>query len=167
MVLLRSFIALGFITIDHLLYKTLNTLTLNYLEIFILFVLNIILTFLNGPVDLFDLKFNNIFIYVANSILGSLTLLFLCKKIIPLKLIIYIGKNSLIIMGTHIMLINILNKYIKLPNIVYSHELTYALSLCLIVLFIEIPVIFIFNKYLGFTLGKTKSLVKSNYYKSK
>lgn len=132
-----------------------------------LFVINIIFTFLNGPVDLFELKFNNIFIYVANSILGSLTLLFLCKKITTSKLIIYTGKNSLIIMGTHIMLINILNKYITLPNIVYSHELTYALSLCLIVLFIEFPIIFIFNKYLSFTLGKTKSLVKSNYYKSK
>lgn len=167
LVLLRSFTALGFITIGHLLYKTLNTLTLNYWEIFMLFVINIIFTFLNGPVDLFELKFNNIFIYVANSILGSLTLLFLCKKITTSKLIIYTGKNPLIIMGTHIMLINILNKYITLPNIVYSHELTYALSLCLIVLFIEFPIIFIFNKYLSFTLGKTKSLVKSNYYKSK
>lgn len=168
LVLLRSFTALGFITIGNLLYKPITNINLNFFILIILFSITVLLALSNGSVDLFALKFNNIIMYTVNSILGSLALIFLSKKISFSVFFKYIGKNSLIIMGTHILIINFINTFLVNTlalSFAYVYPSRYHILLLSIVLLIEIPIIFIFNNYLNFTLGKSKPSTTLNYHK--
>ncbi len=62
--------------------------------------------------ELYSLKFNNIFLYYLCSIIGSLIILILSNHILKYKItnfIQYMGKRSFIIIGTHMIFISILN----------------------------------------------------------
>lgn len=159
LVFLRSFTALGFITVGNLLYKPIANINLSIFKTLIFFIITIFLGLINGSVDLFALTFNNIIMYIINSILGSLSLIFLCKKISLPKLITYIGKNSLIIMGTHIIIkdivITFLIKTLSL-DITYLYPYKYYELLLFIIILIEIPLISVFNNHFSLLLGKPK-----------
>lgn len=60
----------------------------------------------------------------------------------------FLGKNSLIIMSTHMMLMAIPSQIIKIISIT---EIVLFVSLCLIML-LEIPIVYVCNKYLKFVL---------------
>ncbi|HCW52554.1 MAG TPA: hypothetical protein DG753_02185 [Clostridium sp.] len=168
LVLLRSFTALGFIAIGNLLYKPITNINSSFFTLLILFITNVFLALFNGPVDLFALKFNNIIIYIINSIIGSLALILLSKKVSFSVFFKYIGKNSLIIMGTHILTINLVNTFLidtLSLNLAYTYPSRYHALLFSIVLLIEVPIIFVFNNYLNFTLGKTNLLNTLNHHK--
>lgn len=157
LVFLRSCTAIGFITLGKYLFNIINKINPSIFQIILLFLLNITLTYLNGPVDLFQLKFNNPFYYTANSIIGSLFIIFLSKKIKENRCIQYYGKNSLIVMGTHIMLIDIHKR--TLAQIFYSHSpvfynQAYSIITLIVVMLLEIVVIYVFNNHLNFLLGK-------------
>jgi len=70
--------------------------------------LTAVLSRLNGVTDLHFLIFNNVVFYYLAAISGSFGLILLCKALEgaaalpPLKLLSYFGKNSLIIMVTHL-----------------------------------------------------------------
>jgi len=162
--LLRSCTAIGFITIGNYLFNIITKINLSNLQVIFIFLINIFLTYVNGAVDLFELKFNNPVYYTINSIIGSLAIIFLSKKLNQNKVLEYYGKNSLIVMGTHIMLISvytvtlaeIFNSYI--PTL-YSY--TYPTITLIMVIALEYGVIYFFNTHLGFLLGK--SIKKQTY----
>lgn len=153
--LVRGIVALFFINIGYYLYNIINKVQLNFFSILIISIVSFISSMINGKVDLWTLHFNNIFLYVFNSIIGSLNIIFISKKIRTSNILKFFGKNTLIIMATH----QIMTQFFleSSLNIKY-HKF---IILCL-VLIIEYPIIKIINKYLSFMLGKTNISLRRN-----
>lgn len=156
----RSFIALGFVSIGYYTFKSINKIDLPYYSIFILIVANIILSQYNGKVDLDLLSFNNLFLYTLNSILGSMAIMLLLKKLKNIKLLTYWGSNSLIIMCTHIY---ILEFAIMVTGSTFAGYINENI-LIVVIMMLEYPIITVINRFMPFMLGKrySKKARKSN-----
>lgn len=150
LVLFRCFIANGFLYVGYYGYNLIINKNLSILFIIALCVANIILSHFNGLVDLWSLQFGNIFLYTICSILGSVSIIHLFKKIKQSFILKYLGENSLIIMATHQVLLE------KFINVVTGGQYTYLTGLLMLVLIvsIEIPIIYIINRYMPFMIGK-------------
>ena len=91
-------------------------------------------------------------LFIVVSVTASLGFVGVTKLITGIggKVIAFVGKNSLIIMCTHMMLMAIPSFLVG-----YMQNLYYALFLgLLIILLIEIPIILLINRYFNFMLGK-------------
>ena len=152
LILIRSMISLIFIIIGYSLCNVIKNLNLKWYQIAIITILNIALAVINGYVDLWGIQFNNIILYFINSILGSLNIISISKKINS-KLLSFWGRNTLIIMATHQLILTMFSKI----NIV--NELSFTTKLIL-VLVIEYPIIVLINNYTPFLLGKFKKKYK-------
>lgn len=148
-VLVRSMVALFFINIGYYLYKVINKINFKIYQILILAAISIILSTLNGYVDLWGVQFNNLPLYVFNSIIGSLLIIAITKKINHSKVLKFLGQNTLIIMATHQL---ILQAILKSSLIKYLNNI----MIIFIILLLEYPLIKIINKYLPFMLGKKR-----------
>lgn len=124
------------------------------------FLLHLCIYRRNGRVDLNFLAFGNPVLYLLNAYLGTMAVVLLCKNCRPLRLLTYAGKNSLVIMATH-MDCQVLAFALKIsaylvPDISgmkkYAYDLAAAISICLM----EAAVIYIFNHYLYVLLGKKR-----------
>lgn len=152
LILIRSMIALIFITIGYFLCNIIQNLDLKWYQIIMITALTIILARMNGYVDLWGIQFNNILLYFINSILGSLNIIFISKKLTS-RLLSFWGRNTLIIMATHQLILTMFSK-IDIVN-----ELNFIIKLIL-VLIIEYPIIILINNYAPFLLGKLKKKYK-------
>ena len=131
-----------------------------------LLVVLFFLSRLNPSVDLHYCIFGNPFIFFPAAVIGSLGLIFTCKSteliknrklVFPLK---YLGKNSLIIMLTHLDLYILyvsevfamhFNKYIST-----EFGAPFNIMIVVFVLIAEVFVIEIINRYFPFLIGKQK-----------
>ena len=145
----RGLIALGFVAIGYLGFEFVHNRDINLVILITLFIVHIITSRMNGFVDLNNLVFDNQLLYIFNSILGSFILIELCK-LIKSNILVYLGKNSLIIMAIHLNLIYLFNKYIGLNLYGYIS----GLMLFLLIILIEIPIIYVIKNYLSFMIGK-------------
>ena len=118
-------------------------------QILILAAISIIFSILNGRVDLWGVQFNNLFLYVFNSIMGSLLIISIAKKINGSNALEFLGQNTLIIMATHQLIIEAI---LKSTLIKYLNGIIFIF----IILLLEYPLIKIINKYLPFMLGKKR-----------
>ena len=142
-------VALFFINIGYYLYKVISKINFKIYQILILAAISIILSTLNGYVDLWGVQFNNLPLYVFNSIIGSLLIIAITKKINGSKVLEFLGQNTLIIMATHQL---ILQAILKSSLIKYLNNI----MIIFIILLLEYPLIKIINKYLPFMLGKKR-----------
>ncbi|MDU6533812.1 MAG: acyltransferase family protein [Intestinibacter bartlettii] len=155
----RSFIALGFFTIGSYTFDYVKNNNISYVAIIILVAILTVLAVNNKCVDLWGLRFNNKILYIICSIIGSYFSIFLFKRIATIrefKLLEYFGRNSLIIMATHQIILEFFNKIL---NISFDGFLL-PVTILLVVLIIEIPIIYIVNNYLPFMIGKFKKKEK-------
>ncbi len=67
-----------------------------------IFVINFFLYGINGCVDFHFLVLGNIAVYFPLAIITSLGVVLICKNMCSLRLIEFYGRNSLIIMATHV-----------------------------------------------------------------
>lgn len=148
-VLIRSSVALFFINFGYYTYNIINKINIELYKIIIILLFSIVFSLLNGHVDLWGIQFNNIFLYVFNSILGSLAIIFMMKKINGSKVLEFLGQNTLVIMATHQL---ILQAILKSSLIKYLNNI----MIIFIILLLEYPLIKIINKYLPFMLGKKR-----------
>lgn len=155
-VVLRCFVALGFITTGYYIYNNVVKVELKWTHMFSLFIVNTILALINGYVDLWGLDLGNILLYTSSGIIGSMTIIFLFKKI-NIRYLEYLGKNSIIIMATHQLILT----YI-VNTISGSERYGYIIGLIVafIIILIEIPIIYLINNYLPWMLGKFKKREK-------
>lgn len=115
---------------------------------------------INETVDYHRLVFGDVMYFMAAATLGSFGIIYISKGLNEVKLLEYFGKNSLIIMCTH------LNCYVLFASIqiawlvdtVITRAKSYVFMLVIVVsaLLIESLLITIINKFLPFMLGKTK-----------
>lgn len=149
---IRILAGVMFISIGYYMFDFINNIDISVFLVIAILGLNIILSNINGMVDLYCIDFKNIFLYLINAILGSIGILYLCKEIKSNKILLWIGVNSLTIMCTHQNLIHIFRK-------INNNDLnTYILGLALLIaiLIIEKPITYIVNNYLPFMLGRVR-----------
>lgn len=151
-VMFRSLTSLGFISIGYYIFPYINKVDLSWVNILCIFITSILLSGINGNVDLYSLKYNNPIIYLLCGVIGSVLILFTLKKFnnFNSKYLTYFGLNSIVIMATH-------QNIIKVCQIVSNNNLKDILGgtlLLITIIILEIPLVYIVNKYLPFMLGR-------------
>lgn len=153
LVVARAFIATGFVAFGYYLFNFIKNIKLSYKSVVMLIVLNIVISQFNVNIDLWSLQFGNIGIYVMCSILGSISTILFFKNLGENKLLYYWGKNSLIIMATHQILMQIICT-------IFNYKVSGFLSgifLTILVILIEYLIIEFINNKMTFLLGKKRS----------
>lgn len=100
--------------------------------------------------DFYSCTIENPLTFVIGGISGTYLILGI-SRYFNSNLISGLGKHTLIIMGTHQLVIYAMTSFV--PNI-SGGSLLWGVGLLLITLIFEIPVVFIINKYLPFLIGK-------------
>lgn len=121
----------------------------NHILSLISFALTIVVTALNGSVGMSDMVLNNPFLFFGGSITGTYFIIQLSKRIkfAPLN---YVGKNTLIVMGTHQAILLPIRYYFNIPEFsLYS-----GLIVLILVILLEFPIIYLFNRFIPFLVGK-------------
>lgn len=103
----------------------------------------------NGSVDILQWRFGKIPLFCIGAIAGTYFILSAAKRISS-KRLTYIGKNTLIVMGTHQAILLCIGKYVSVD----TASVPKRIVLFLVTVLLEFPVIFIFRKYLPFLVGK-------------
>ena len=110
------FLSFGFYFSKFFLKLEINFSLLNisrkYLLSLLLLIISIFLSIINGRVNLHGLIFNNVVLYIIESIVGTLTIIFVSimlqnSAIFISKIFVWFGKNSLKILGLQAVLIRI------------------------------------------------------------
>ena len=127
----------------------------------VLFVSGIPLSVLNGYFDLRSLDMGDtpVLAYLSAA-LSFLGVLFICKNCRPIKPLSYFGKNSLIVMATHIdfyLLYIALNAAYRVNNYIPGwNRVFFFVNVVGIILILEIPCIEAVNRFFPFLLGKRR-----------
>lgn len=149
-VLLRILTAIGFLAIGYYGYNYIIKMRAKNLHIVILSIICMFLSYYNNIIDLYGLKFGNPIVYTFCSVIGAVSVIFLFKNC-KVKALQYFGNNTLIIMGTHqIILCYIINHITGIEKYGYI----YGIAILAILLVIEIPIIYFINNYAFFILGQ-------------
>lgn len=169
-VFLRGFIATAFIMIAYYIFPLINKREdFSIAELLIgiaMFIANLVLSQINGCVDFHYIKENNVPLFYLCALLGSYSLVLICKNCKYLKPIGFFGKNSLVVMATHV------NTYVLYAAILISWEIdrfiTHAKSYIFIfnimalTFIFEAIIIVIINRFFPFVLGKGGFPFKKN-----
>lgn len=121
----------------------------------------------NGGVDLHYLIFHHEVLYFAGAILGSLGVLALSysvrgmSKTLPFRILQFYGKNSLIVMMTHVdtylmYVSTIVIMHFNKDITEYQGNVRFCLELFLLVTVAESVVILIINRFFPWMVGKTR-----------
>ncbi len=129
-----------------------------------LLVVMVLVAVQNGVTDMNYLIFHNIILYGITALSGSYGLILLCKACdglsgwIPARICIYYGRNSLIVMMTHVpfYVLYIATRVIGVleQSILPLQPIARVVITVVIVLLLEVPVIEVLNRYFSFLLGK-------------
>ncbi|MCR4684625.1 MAG: acyltransferase family protein [Lachnospiraceae bacterium] len=126
----------------------------------VFFVLNLALSQINGCVDTHFLKLNNVPLFYLCAVLGSVSLILICKNLSPKYLgpLMFFGKNSLVVMTTH------LNTYIlyfaqliawQIDTVVTrAKSYVFIFNIMIFTFLFEALIIVIINRFFPFVLGK-------------
>ena len=124
----------------------------------ILLVINMGLCMKNGAVDNHFLTLNNAFLYYICATLGSYAIIFISKGLDSIKPVDYLGRNSLIIMATHLqcylLYAGILVAIAIDAYVTRAKSYVYMFNSVLFTMFFELIVIVVINKFFPFITGK-------------
>lgn len=148
------FYSIGKIIKEQILIKR----NINSIILLILFSINILTSKLNGKIDMNMNIYNNLIMFYISAFSGILFLIFFIKKInLKSKIFKFLGKNTLIIFAYHLrvdIIITVLLTYILKLNL--SENLIINIVLSIFQIILCLPLIYIFNNYLPFLIGKSK-----------
>lgn len=154
--IISSFIGLGYYFFPILKEKNKRSIKELVLAL-VLLLINVLINKLNKSTDLHFIELNNVFLYYVGAICGSLFIIFTCKNMPSLSSFCFFGRNSLIIMSTHIdfyilYISSLLSLYFN-QFISRAKVYVFCLTTLVLVFLIEYPVIRIMQKYFGCFLG--------------
>lgn len=152
-----SLIASGFFYIGFA-HKLKKDIQINDNIIVLLFLIHII-TFSIQKIDMNTLRYGNILIFYVASISGILTYFYMFKKLEKSTILQYYGVNTIIVLGTHILIKHTLEKpiYFIFSLEEYPSLIFFEIFLNLL---ITIPCIYVIKKYFGFAIGNSNKLKK-------
>lgn len=138
----------------------------------IIFTLNLSFYAKNGDVDNHFLTVSNMLLYYVCAFLGSMAIILICKGFDSIKPIDFLGRNSLIIMATHlqcyILYAGILIAIAIDVYVTRAKSYIYMFNSVLFTMLIEAVIILIINKFFPFIVGKKtiKETLSSIFKKS-
>lgn len=146
----RICIAVGFIMIGNYTMDLIRKRNMPWYGLIIIAILSVILSKINGFVDLNNLIFNNHILYLINSLTGTYLILEI-SKLIDIDEITYWGRNTLIVMATHLNII-----YIVFNKILGIHSFGYVTGMIVFVLLLAVEriIIYVVNRYMPFLMGR-------------
>ena len=161
-VCIRTGIALSFLASGFYLYHAVNGQKLatgNYLLLSGGFLfLNLFLGFKNGGVDLNQLVFHNYLLYYLAAFCGTMFVLCLCNALPAIPPLTYMGKNSLIIMVTHMNCRFYGACFLVADTVLHfipaAGLLGYYLVVAVCMVLLEIAAITIINRFFPFLAGR-------------
>ena len=118
----------------------------------LMLILTFILCQFNGKVDLCVVCMNNPVLYYLFAVMGTFSVVLLCKGLEKvLNLLIFAGKNSLIIMATHGDFITYVLVVVRKILIRFSVSGVWEVGITfLLLLFVEIMIVLVINRWLPF-----------------
>lgn len=123
------------------------------------------LCFQNGQVDMNYMVFDHIGLYLICSCIGSFGVILICKNMYQSKFLQLCGSNSLVIMATHIefgvLMQSILFAYWVVQYVKRAKEYVFFFLVAVMIIVLETVIVYIFNHYLYFLIGKRKPQKKS------
>lgn len=154
--LYRTFSAVIFLMIGYYTIELVDKCnkSLDILFILLFFPISVLLSQINGDVDLNKFFLGNPLIYYISAIIGSGTLIYISKLFNNIRLLVFYGRNSLLIMGTHTILgiykaSSILINHIQFLNNYFYLE---KFAVLVITMMFETVIIIIVNKYCVFLI---------------
>lgn len=146
----RICIAVGFIMIGNYTMNLIRKRNMPWYGLIVIAILSVILSKINGLVDLNNLVFNNHILYLINSLIGTYLILEI-SKLIDIDEITYWGRNTLIVMATHLNII-----YILFNKILGIHSFGYVTGMIVFVLLLAVEriIIYVVNRYMPFLMGR-------------
>lgn len=130
-----------------------------------LIAVTVYISIINGGVDLHFLVLNNEFLYFTGAICGSLGVIFLCMAMLPIahlapfKVLAFYGKNSLIVMMTHVdtylmYMSTIFVMHFFPKDVVYDGNFLFCLAIFALVSASEVIIIFFIRRYIPWVIGR-------------
>lgn len=142
---------------EYLFYRKRNYLIFSFVIIHIL-----LLSLFNESIIKIDmnlLQYGNYFIFYLVAFSGIITYIYIFKNIGSINFLEFYGKNSLIILGLHILIIGIFKHALSLLNWnkrLFEENIFMILIFTSATLLLLAPLILIINKYFPFLIGKTR-----------
>ena len=99
--------------------------------------------------------YSNTYLTVVSGMAIVVFILLVCKLVNQILVINWIGRNSLVLLCTH----HLVYRPIKYFLIHFGYD--YPLLLFVLTIIVEIPIIFIINRYFPVLAGKGKLVVRS------
>ena len=146
--LFRVFIGVGFLAIGIMLSRYLDVIISHKHIVYVSILLFGLTTLANGQVSTYKVDIHNPLLYVLSSLFGTILLLQVATRI-DAPLLEYWGRNSIVILGTHQLILHVLFRWIG-----RSYSILVALLIWAGIMAIEIPVIGIINRCFPFVIGK-------------
>lgn len=161
-VFLRAAIALFFVCAGYYIFPLIDRVrSFNLLQLIIgivLFFVNLFLSQINGCVDFHYIIEENVPLFYLCALMGSVSLILICKNMKALPPIIFFGKNSLVVMATHV------NTYILYAAILIAWQIDtivtraksyiFIFNIMIFTFLFEAIIILIINRFFPFILGK-------------
>ena len=166
--LIRFVICMSFIAIPYILYKLLlkHITDKKAMPLFtgiLLMISNIILSQFNSNIDIHNLDYGNVFLFIINAFSGSFGLILICRSL-PInkimKPILFWGRNSLTIMATHlnfyILYLGGVVAYMINPYITRAKEYIFLFNILLVTMLVETILIILINRFIPWSVGKSR-----------
>lgn len=160
--LLRAFPALAFMLIGYGTYFLLHKLRWKTVWEVLLGAgclgINAAAAFANAGVDLHYLMLNNVLLYYLGAGSATFGLILICRHIKPFRLPVFLGKNSLIIMVTHLdcRVMRAAIIFAEGMNRLIPGAVMFRVSLYLALLLGELAMILLINRFGFFLIGRRK-----------
>jgi fucose 4-O-acetylase-like acetyltransferase len=126
----------------------------------ILFGVNAILGSLNGRVDMRSMVFGNTAVYLLVSYFGSMAVILLCRALPPIRLLSYLGRNSLSIMVTHldcyIMYFSHIFAYYIMNHFGIASWHVFYFNIALALFVMEMVIVYCINHFFPFLIGRKR-----------
>lgn len=151
-ILFRSFVGLFFLCIGYYGKDYIEDVKPSIFIIIILLIINIFSSYFMGSVDLWSLKMAEPVLYLTSAVSGTLAIIFVFKRLsetkLKLKLLNFIGQNSLLYFSTHIVFIYLIKFiYLKIfTSELFLKEIVYGSIITIIVVLVELPFIYGINR---------------------
>jgi len=142
-----------------------NVSTSNILNIFLMIfvvVITVLIALANGKISMAGLLYNNYIYFCIGAVSGITAVVMFSKIYSQSKVLTYLGKNSIIILCTHMIIFNILDwlQYhilFGIPYLSMKGSLFAGGIYTSIIMVFSVPIIFLTNRYFPFLIGRSSA----------
>ena len=158
-----SFIAIPYILYRHFLKNFTDKKAMPLITGILLMISNVILSQFNSNIDIHNLDYGNVFLFIINAFSGSFGLILICRSL-PInkimKPILFWGRNSLTIMATHlnfyILYLGGVVAYMINPYITRAKKYIFLFNILLVTMLVETILIILINRFIPWSVGRSR-----------